>query len=275
MLHSRHNKQSVGKYCAPALRMGIALIRVLSESAAPMRLSDLARAISTNKNTTTRLLSTLIQEGWVEIRKPGPLYALTLMPFSVASRVISRLNIGEAARTPLRELWEETGESVYLSVLHNNRALHLLHFDAMGPVKIAGQVGGRYKLYCTAPGKLLLAFAGENALREVLAEGLKRNTGNTITTEKALRAELAVIRRQDFATDNEELGRGLICYAAPVRDYSGQVAGIVGSSATTIDWTLADFAGKVGKKISRAASLISKQMGYDGNPVPGKANGQK
>ena len=252
--------------------MGIDLIRVLSESAAPMRLSDLARAISTNKNTTTRLLSTLIQEGWVEMRTPGPLYALTLVPFSVASRVISRLNIAEAARAPLRALWEETGESMYLSVLHNNRAVHLLHFDAVGPVKIAGQVGGQYKLYCTAPGKLLLAFAGEKVLREVLAEGLKHNTGNTITTEKGLRAELAGIRRQDFAVDDEELGRGLICYAAPVRDHSGEVAGIIGSSATTIDWTLSDFAGKVGKKISRAASLISKQMGYSGEPVSEKKN---
>lgn len=266
-------KAGGGKYNAPALRSGLEIIRILSGASSPMRLSDLSRAIGSNKNTTTRLLATLQSEGWVELELPGPQYRLTLLPFSITSRAVNRLTLGQAARLPMQALWQDTGESIYLAIRLNHQVLYLEHLAATGPVKLAGQAGGQYPLHCSAPGKVLLAFAGEAVVQEIVTAGLKRYTETTLTDAKRLRAELARVRSQDFAMDNEEYGRGLICYAAPIRDSSGEVIGTIGASATTIFYDLPAFKHQVGMKISRTASDISKLLGYDGQSITTGAPG--
>ncbi|MEI6356358.1 MAG: IclR family transcriptional regulator, partial [Verrucomicrobiota bacterium] len=52
------------------------------------------------------------------------------------------------------------GESVYVGILYDDQVLYIDHRDGTGPVRIAGQVGGRYPLHCTAPGKVLFSIKG-------------------------------------------------------------------------------------------------------------------
>lgn len=163
----------------------------------------------------------------------------------------------------MEALWQETGESIYLGIRMNQHVLYLEHLDTTGPVKIAGQAGGQYPLHCSAPGKVLLAFAEESVVQELITTGLKRYTEKTLTDAKRLRTELARVHAQGFAVDNEEYGRGLICYAAPIRDSSGKVIGTIGASATTIFYDLAAFTRQVGEKINRTAAEISKRLGYE------------
>jgi DNA-binding IclR family transcriptional regulator len=72
-------------------------------------------------------------------------------------------------------------------------------------------------LHCTASGKLLLALLPKASRERLTAQlGLARYTESTITDEKRLAAELARIRANRYATDNEEFHAGLVCVAVPV-----------------------------------------------------------
>lgn len=250
------------KYNAPALEMGIKLIQELSCSNAPMNLTDIATFLGTNKNTATRLLMTLKRAGWVDTEKPGPRYKLTLKPFSILSKTADRVNLKQEAILPLRKLWEDSGETVYLDVLLNDEALRLEQFDATGPIKVSGKIGALYYLHCSAPGKVLLAYGGEELFTRIVEKGLKSQTKNTITTKKALRLELEKIRKQGYAQDNEEYGKGLICFAAPVFDMSGKVVGAIGASATTISYDLDKFTKQIGGKITATAEIVSQRLGF-------------
>lgn len=247
---------------APALGMGLKLIETLSEARSPLGLSELARLAGTNKNMASRLLSTLQAEGWIQAQEPGPRYSLTLKPFAITSRSVERMPLLEMAREPLRELWESTGESVYLGVPNKSKVLYLEHLDATGPVKIAGRAGGEYPLHCTAPGKAILAYFDKASFKRVIEAGLERMTPDTISEEEKLSAELALTRKRGFANDDEEYGRGIICVAAPVFDHRGQIAGAIGISTTTIAWDIESLCAKMGPKTVDTAREISAKLGF-------------
>lgn len=68
----------------------------------------------------------------------------------------------------------------------------------------------------TLPPQVLLAWAEERLLAHVCEQGLARFTPNTIVGKVRLQAELAQIRKQGYALDDEELIDGLTCVAVPV-----------------------------------------------------------
>lgn len=259
------------KYDAPAVRTALRILEVLSAAREPLGVSEVSRVLGQNKSLTYRLLSTLRDEGWVAAEEPGPRYRMTLVPFQVASQVVRGMDLRAAAAGPLRALWEPLGESVYLAVLHDDACLYLEHLDSRQSVRIAGMVGGSYPLHCAAPGKILLAYGDESLFQRVCDRGLPRRTENTLVRPAALRQELAEVRRRGWATDNEEFGRGILCFAAPVFDHRGSCVAAVGTSVTTIGRTIDDVIRQIGPQVIGAAQETSRILGMpepQSQPVP-------
>lgn len=256
------------KYDAPAVRTALRILEVLSAARAPLGVSEVSRAIDQNKSLTYRLLSTLRDEGWVAADEPGPRYRVTLVPFKVASQAMRGMDLWAAAAGPLHALWDQLGESVYLAVLHDDACLYIEHLDSRQSVRIAGMVGGSYPLHCAAPGKVLLAYGGDPLFQRVCHRGLQRLTENTLVRPAALRQDLAEVRRRGWAIDNEEFGRGILCFAAPVFDHRGICAAAIGTSVTTIGRTIDDVIRRIGPEVSRAARETSSILGAPGPKPP-------
>jgi DNA-binding IclR family transcriptional regulator len=257
------------KYDAPAVRTALRILEVLSAAREPLGVSEVSRAIDQNKSLTYRLLSTLRDEGWVAAEEPGPRYRVTLVPFKVVSQAMRGMDLRAAAAGPLRSLWDHLGESVYLAVLHDDACLYIEHLDSRQSVRIAGMVGGSYPLHCAAPGKVLLAYGGDPLVQRVCDRGLERLTENTLVSSAALRRDLAEVRRRGWAMDNEEFGRGILCFAAPVFDHRGICVAAIGTSVTTIERTIDEVIQRIGPEVSRAAQETSRILGTPSlNPRP-------
>jgi len=79
-------------------------------------------------------------------------------------------------------------------------------------------------VHCTAIGKLFLSFLAPERQQEFLnLVDLTRHTDNTITDPARLAVDLARIREEGVATDNEEFIVGVICLAVPVTTTDGQI----------------------------------------------------
>ena len=72
-------------------------------------------------------------------------------------------------------------------------------------------------VYCTALGKAMLAFSGDDEIERAIRRGLPSRTENTIVDPQAFRAELAAIREGGVAFDREESHRLYTCVAVPIR----------------------------------------------------------
>jgi DNA-binding IclR family transcriptional regulator len=97
--------------------------------------------------------------------------------------------------------------------------VYLDRVEAAWPLRMTLSPGSHVPLHCTASGKLLLALLPKAARTRLIAHlALTRYTDTTITDGERLAAELAQIRADGFATDNEEYHAGLVCVAVPVVD---------------------------------------------------------
>ena len=252
-------------YDVPGLRAGVRLSRLLCESPKPLGLAELCQASGLSKHMVYRCLQTLLSEGILIETGEGPKYEPSLLSFHYNSMPVARMTVTRAAQEPLRALWEELNECVYLGVLHENRILYLLHHEGGREIRSGGgRMGGHYYLHADGAGKVLTAYA-DDALRErLLTEGLVRLTPHTHTDRKGFLAEMARVRKQGFAFDNEEYIQGVICFGAPVFDYTGRVAGAICSSVLTIHYTFKELETKIGPRVLACAQRISATMGWAG-----------
>lgn len=251
-------------YDVPGLRAGIDILTALCESADGLGVAELAERTKTNKHMAFRCLKTLVAKGWVTETSEGPKYTASLVPFHVASKPVARMKVVTAAQEPLHALWKQTGECVYLGVLHDDRVMYLIHHEGTRNIHVGGQVGEHYWPHAASTGKVLLAY-GEPELRErCIARGLKKLTEATHTDRESFLADMEQVRKQGYALDNEEYMEGGLCYAAPIYDYTGRVIAAIGTTVLTVHYRQKNFKKVLGEPVQETAQKISTSLGWKG-----------
>jgi DNA-binding IclR family transcriptional regulator len=138
--------------------------------------------------------------------------------FELGMRASVERQLMEIAIPFMEDLYERTHETVHLGVLDGTEVVYVAklggHRQALSP----SRVGGRMPLYCTAVGKVLLAYAEPHLLEQVVAGGLVRRTPRTIVAPGLLRRQVEAIREQGVGFEREESQVGLCCVSAPVLD---------------------------------------------------------
>lgn len=228
--------------------------------------ADLAEHLAMSRSTVHRILSTLTDEGLLEQDPDTARYRLGLALFDLAAAVPSQRNLHEAVLLPMTDLRNATGETVQVGVLDGRQVVYVERLESPHTLRLFTELGRRNDAYCTASGKVLLAFAPDAALRKLL-DGwvLESKTDHTITSRPALRAHLAEVRARGYAENRHEFEVGVVSIAAPIRNASGEtVAALsVAGPADRIDNRRDQFAEAV---VSLAWST-SRRLGYRGRAV--------
>jgi DNA-binding IclR family transcriptional regulator len=173
--------------------------------------------------------------------------------------VRSRISVRELALPVMRELHAHTGETVDLSVRHDDEIVYVERTSSgRSAMRVVHVIGARAPLHVTAAGKLFLLEDGFARLRDYAKRtGLAAHTRNTITSAPLLERELERIQRQGWATDNEETEIGVRCVAAGVRDDAGHLIAAL-SLSTPTDRMKPQW----GPLIKETAERISRAIGH-------------
>lgn len=225
-------------------------------------LEELSREIGLAKPTVYRFLQTLQALGYAR-RDETERWAMTLKTFNVGSRALDHTDLYASARPVAEALAEELGETVHMGVLEGDSAVYVLKIESKYTIRMVSRVGRRVPLYCTAIGKVLLAYSSAEE-RKAALDGVKlvAFTPNTLTTRATLEAELKRTKAQGFAQDAEEHEEGIRCLGAPIFDRDGFVA-----AALSVSWPL--FRYERGKEADYAAAIVaaagkvSALLGYE------------
>ncbi len=203
----------------PATLRAISVIEALVAADGPASLAVLADSSRLPKPTLYRMLGMLESAGLV-MREPGSRhYAPGARLAALGRNVMLNGSLRAARHAILARLVGEIGETCNFTMLDGAEVLYLDRVEAAWPLRMNLSSGSRVPLHCTASGKLLLALLPKTARERLIAHlALTRYTNTTIIEPKRLNAELARIRADRCATDNEEFHAGLVCVAVPVLD---------------------------------------------------------
>jgi DNA-binding IclR family transcriptional regulator len=203
---------------------------VLGETDGGMGITELGERTELNGSTVHRLLSTLLEQGYVQQDPESKKYMLGTQSLRLGYAALSHFDIREEALTQLRALSEKVQESANLALLTGDEATYVAQVPAPRPVHMFTQLGSRVPLYCTGVGKAVLAYLDETAVLELLDGDMSAYTENTITSTEELLQVFALVRERGYAVDDEGLYVGVRCVSAPVFRADGTVFGAVSIS---------------------------------------------
>ena len=239
-----------------------AVLRALEAVPDGLALTELSVAAGLPKSTVHRLVGALRQEDFVTLL-PGGKWHL--------GRGLARL--GAAARGSLREdmrhhllrLAKEVNETVDLSILDGEGVRFIDQVLSTRRLVAVSAVGVRFPLHCTANGKALLAAMPAEQAEAILPSRLQSLTPHTITSRKALLAELETVRAEGVAFDREEHTEGISAVGTVVRDAYG-VAAAVSIAVPTQRFTGEE--DKLETALRQTCAAASEDLGAAPDPEP-------
>jgi DNA-binding IclR family transcriptional regulator len=268
MIRQRESKSAPVGVVTKVLR----ILETLHEAPSGLQLKDVAQQTAINKSTAYRFLAHLEHEGYV-FRDSSGAYAIGVRLARLASGSSYQATLRKLSRPVLQQLWRTTGETVNLAVMDGREVLYLDVMESSHTFRLVSQVGLRRPVYCTALGKVMLAYIPEDE-HPYFFSGMtfERFTQHTIKSVANLRKELVSIRQRGYSIDNEEAYLGSRCIGAPIFDSSGKIAAALSVSGPTTRVTkerVPAFAGAA----KNAAAIVSRTLGY-ALPENGQARNQ-
>jgi DNA-binding IclR family transcriptional regulator len=247
-----------GKTTVQVIDRLASLLDALSRYPDPVSLKELAIVTNLHPSTAHRILNDLVTTRFVD-RAEGGNYRLGMRLLELGNVVKSRLNVREAAIEFMRALHRQTQQTINLSVRQGDEIVYIDRaFSERSGMQVVRAIGGRAPLHLTSTGKLFLSLDEPKAIRAYTTRtGLAGHNKNSITDLSKLEKELAEVRANGYARDNEELELGVRCMAAGIRDDSGKmIAGLsISAPADRLqeDWL---------KDLITTAEEISATLGY-------------
>lgn len=217
----------------------LGLLETLSQQSGGMRVSDLALSMGLPVSTTHRLLTTMEQRLFVQQNAQSDLWFVGPRAHSVGERYLLHDGLVLPALPFLRKLRDKTRETANLGVLQNEEAVTIAQVESREILRAIAPPGGRVPILNSGMGKAIVATWPDEAIRTLIErQGLRRMTSHSLGSEQEVFQEIAKIREQGYALDNEEYIIGMRCVASVV--YSAQGDAIAALSVSGLAARLTD-----------------------------------
>jgi IclR family transcriptional regulator, acetate operon repressor len=202
----------------------LGLFDALAKSSNGLTLAELNSLLESPKSSLLNLLRPLVAEGY--LNHDNGRYRLGPTIFRLAGNIMSVWNFSNVIRPYLEELAQRSHESVYVGVLDRvaKTITYVDSIDSPHAVRYSVPVGGVRPLYCTAAGRILLAFADPEFQEDYLRNTkLEAQTERTVTTRKGLRAELDKVVNTRVSVSIGEMFPESAAIAAPILGANGKI----------------------------------------------------
>lgn len=256
------NEQNPAKL-TQSVRRATRILSCFSDQTPELRVTDISLKLDLTPSLVSRLLATLEYDGYVEQDPATGLYRLGRMILTLAGVALNHNQLRRIALSEMQAASSHLGLGVNLAVLDGDSMFYLAHLETPENPRPYTLIGRHNPLHATGMGKVLLAFLPEvDALKLLKTLPLNSYTANTCTSIKALKAELAQVRKQGWGIELEELALGRACVAGPLRDASGHVVGALSFSGPLSQFRWTERKSELTSTIVELCDRISMRLGY-------------
>jgi DNA-binding IclR family transcriptional regulator len=252
----------------------IRTLRILEQLAgAPegLSLAALSADLQSPKSSLLGLLRPMC--GYRYIVHADGRYLLGPGAYRLGVSIMPTLSVTRIAAPIMRELVDRSGETVLVATLDHEagRAVYVEKIESSRSIRYTVALGTARPLYCSAAGRVLLAFSDPAFITRYLKRApFTPLTPQTVTHAAPLRRLLPKIREQKLAITVGEVSSDVAGFAAPIFDRDGSVVAAL-TMAAPVSRTLVqpqDYA----TLIREAAESISFGLGHSGSELPEAPN---
>jgi len=266
-----------------SLERALGILEMLEQTPGGLRNGEISRRLRIPKSTCSYITARLEHRGYLSRDNASGCYKLGLTPVALAHGALREIGVRSIAEPALYKLAVETGLSAGIGVLERGRVLIVDRVEGSEFIRDAVEVadsppvrwrdqarkyrvradrdiGRELPAHSTALGKVLLAYLPRPQVLVFFKQHpLTRYTRKTIISKAGLLRELDAVRRQGYATADEEHHAGIRSIAAPIYGAAGEVAAGVSLNGSLAEaaWTDADLlierVKAAGREISRRA----------------------
>jgi IclR family acetate operon transcriptional repressor len=235
-----------------------------------MTLAELNTVLESPKSSLLNLLRPLVADGY--LNHDDGRYRLGPTIFRLAANIMSVWNFSNVIRPYLEELQQRSRESVYLGVL-DRAAKAITYVDSIDSphlVRYSVPVGAVRPLYCTAAGRVLLAFAESEFQEDYLrSTKLEARTDRTVSSRKALRAELDRILKTRLSVSVGEMFPESAAVAAPIFGAHGRIvaAMAVGGPSERLQPRIEELKPIIADVATRASGIAARNGSTEEAPL--------
>lgn len=222
-----------------------------------LTLSDIARNVGLHKSTVHRLLTSLQQKGFVRKHAQSEKYLLGWSVLELLSNVYQSDELAAVVLPEMTRLRDLTGETVSLYIRSGTERIRIQSVESNAPIRNVATIGKTYPLYIGASGKVLLAFADEDTVNEVLSDPLLPDDFD----REGFIKQLELMRQQGYATSIQERDDGAAALAAPLFGRNHEFVAALSVSGPVSRFTLEKMNAQVDTVVASAA-LVTKLLSH-------------
>ncbi|HLK05687.1 MAG TPA: IclR family transcriptional regulator [Candidatus Acidoferrum sp.] len=253
-------------YTITSVQRCLRLLSLFSQAPDGLSASEVARLSALPVSTIHRFLVNLEEAGFLDCSGSGK-YHLGIACFSIGHAALGQLDIRRLSLPYLQALNQHTRETIHLTVRQGLTAVYVEKLDSPEHLRIFSRIGASVPLYCTAVGKVLLAYLPQLELQSLLPQlKMRRFTSNTLATVPDLEQHLQRVRKAGHAYDLEEHEPHIRCVAAPIWDHTGSVNASLSLTAPAVRMPIPRLR-QLAPLMQEAGLQISRELGYRGLDV--------
>ncbi len=236
------------------------VLRALANASEPLSITDIATVCELPLPTAHRLVGQLVQRDLVKRYVGSKRFMVGSALLDLATSAIASSLRNDDVHRVLAKLAQDIDEHCHIGIRVDDEILYVDSVDAPLSTGLRFNQGGKAPLHCTSIGKLFLAEMSEKELDDWLnIASLKAFTNNTIVTKGAIRSTVKQIRREGWATSNEELASGVVGCAVQVRDKNSVLCAGLGISVPSARVSF-DELGRFRRALESAAQSLEALM---------------
>lgn len=260
---SPRSETDTDQYIVPALRRGMALLRLFTRERRLITLPEIVRDLGVSRATAFRLAHTLEADGYLQRVPQSSAFQLGVNVLSLGFEYLGSLDLIEIARPIVEGLRDRVDASAHLGVQDGIDVVYVLAAPSRHRLRSNLTVGTRRPMEASSIGRVLMFDTPLEELHRLFrGVDLRRNFPHAPASVEDLHAELQEQRNAGYVAYRARFASGLHSVAAPVRDGTGRiVAGLNVSDYESIP-AMADLEGALKDEVLRAAFAVARGLGY-------------
>jgi IclR family transcriptional regulator, KDG regulon repressor len=249
------------EYNIASLQRGLRMLQLMGQAGRGLPASEIAKLSGLPVSTVHRFLVNLEAGGFLAKDDLGN-YHLGVACVSLGQAAREQLDVRKVSLVHLEQLNHNTRETVHLTVRHKLSAVYIEKLDSPEPLRIHSRIGASVPLYCTAVGKVMLAYLGTEEQEGLINQmELRRFTENTVGSIQELQTQLTRVKKDGFACDLEEHEAHIRCIAAPIFDHAGAVNASLSVTGPAVRMSTARLR-EIAPLVREAGLKISHDLGF-------------